>query len=71
MNTEVTYETLKTLTHGDYRYEIVLNTQSRTLGLVSHYIDPKYGEEDGVDVDTMQLEELGEVAGLIFGIYCE
>ncbi len=72
MNDKVTYETLKDFTHGDYRYEVVLQTQTKSLGLISYYIDQKYGiEEDGVDVDTMQLEELGEVAGLIFGIHCE
>lgn len=72
MNDKVTYEKIQGFTHGDHRYEVVQNSQTKVLGLVSYYIDPKYGiEEDGVDVDTMQLEELGEVAGLVFGIHCE
>lgn len=71
MGQEKEWEVLKTFVHGDYRYEVVMNTKSRSLGLISFYIDPTVCEEEGVDVDVMKLEELGEVAGVIFGIYCE
>ena len=77
---EHTWTVLKTVKSTDYKYEVVRCDQSGSIGLVSYYLerDPKFLPEggkarydEGVDVEVMQREELGDVAGLIFGVYPE
>ena len=55
---------------GDYRYEVTRHIPFGTLGLVSYYIDPEHGkEEGGVDVELMDESQAIQAFAAIFNVH--
>ena len=66
-----TWKTLGSVCVQGSRWEVNQHVESGQLGLIAYFQPDEGVEEDGVDVEEMQLEVLGLVAAKIFSIHCE